>query len=184
MFLSERSDLGRSTGREKKKKNVGGWVLICFQCRVSTWGERLMGTVASCSYSLSVNRSASANLSLSLSLSSLETVRLEIPRTMTNLLLLLLLLGVSILLVDGWRRSRGRRDASLLEESEFIRDNYGCDAVISSCGQKGQCCDQHDACYKRHGCTAISWFYLCKISTPSSSPSRRVTLFRGRLSKL
>ncbi|CAF0978045.1 unnamed protein product [Adineta steineri] len=43
---------------------------------------------------------------------------------------------------------------------ELIRDNYGCDAVISSCGKKGKCCDNHDACYKKHGCTAISWFYL------------------------
>ncbi|CAF2027540.1 unnamed protein product [Rotaria magnacalcarata] len=37
------------------------------------------------------------------------------------------------------------------------RDNYGCDAIIPSCGPKGKCCDQHDACFKRHRCGAKSW---------------------------
>jgi hypothetical protein len=42
-------------------------------------------------------------------------------------------------------------------------DNWGCDLLpgrwnaIASCGLKGGCCDTHDACYKRHGCTASSW---------------------------
>ncbi|CAF0832066.1 unnamed protein product [Rotaria sp. Silwood1] len=43
---------------------------------------------------------------------------------------------------------------------QLIKDYYGCDAVIQSCGNKGGCCDVHDACYKRHGCTASSWFLL------------------------
>ncbi|CAF1159573.1 unnamed protein product [Adineta ricciae] len=37
------------------------------------------------------------------------------------------------------------------------RDNHGCDAIIPSCGPKGQCCDRHDECYKRHGCRSNSW---------------------------
>lgn len=47
---------------------------------------------------------------------------------------------------------------------QLLRDNYGCDAIVKSCGNKGSCCDVHDACYKRHGCTAASWFLLCKSS--------------------
>ncbi|CAF1133638.1 unnamed protein product [Rotaria sordida] len=39
-------------------------------------------------------------------------------------------------------------------------DSHGCDAMVRSCGNKGKCCDVHDACYKRHGCTASSWFLL------------------------
>ena len=42
-------------------------------------------------------------------------------------------------------------------------DNHGCDAVVSSCGHNGQCCDEHDACYKENACTAVSWFYLCEF---------------------
>ncbi|CAF1050588.1 unnamed protein product [Adineta ricciae] len=43
------------------------------------------------------------------------------------------------------------------------RDRHGCDLptkfvkAVSSCGPKGKCCDVHDACYKRHGCTRGSW---------------------------
>jgi hypothetical protein len=53
-------------------------------------------------------------------------------------------------------------------------DNWGCDLLpgkynwVASCGPKGACCDIHDACYKRHNCTASSWkhpfstcFLLC-----------------------
>ncbi|UJR12440.1 hypothetical protein I4U23_016616 [Adineta vaga] len=38
------------------------------------------------------------------------------------------------------------------------RDKYGCDYLISSCGPNGGCCDEHDRCYKEHGCTMASWF--------------------------
>ena len=43
------------------------------------------------------------------------------------------------------------------------RDNYGCDAFVTSCGSKGACCDVHDQCYKEHGCTWTSWFYTGKL---------------------
>ena len=42
-------------------------------------------------------------------------------------------------------------------------DSWGCDLLpgrynwIASCGTKGACCDVHDACYRRYGCTAGSW---------------------------
>ncbi|CAF1160428.1 unnamed protein product [Adineta ricciae] len=39
------------------------------------------------------------------------------------------------------------------------RDNFGCDAFVTSCGSKGACCDVHDQCYKEHGCTWASWLY-------------------------
>ncbi len=42
------------------------------------------------------------------------------------------------------------------------RDNYGCDAIIPSCGPKGRCCDWHDECFKRYGCRANSWGWSCK----------------------
>ncbi|CAF3573764.1 unnamed protein product [Rotaria socialis] len=44
--------------------------------------------------------------------------------------------------------------------NELMKDNHGCDAVVNSCGNKGLCCDIHDACYKTHGCTAASWVLL------------------------
>jgi len=43
---------------------------------------------------------------------------------------------------------------------ELLKDDRGCDALVNSCGNKGKCCDTHDACYKKHGCTATSWLYL------------------------
>ncbi len=42
-------------------------------------------------------------------------------------------------------------------------DNWGCDLLpgnynwVVSCGLKGACCDAHDACFARYGCTAASW---------------------------
>ncbi len=59
-----------------------------------------------------------------------------------------------------------RQDQNVIDPFEIIRDNYGCDAVVGSCGKNGKCCDMHDACYKLHQCTAISWFYLCKLNLP------------------
>lgn len=41
-------------------------------------------------------------------------------------------------------------------------DNYGCDIptwAVDSCGSKGKCCDVHDACYAKHGCTSSSWYW-------------------------
>lgn len=41
-------------------------------------------------------------------------------------------------------------------------DSYGCDIptyIVNSCGSKGKCCDVHDACYARNGCTASSWYW-------------------------
>jgi hypothetical protein len=55
-----------------------------------------------------------------------------------------------------------REDQVETDPLGLIRDDYGCDAVIGSCGNKGACCDQHDACYKQHGCKSFTWFYLCK----------------------
>lgn len=40
-------------------------------------------------------------------------------------------------------------------------DNYGCDLPytwVTSCSSKGKCCDVHDACYAKYGCTASSWY--------------------------
>lgn len=48
-----------------------------------------------------------------------------------------------------------------------LRDNRGCDAMINSCGDKGECCDEHDACYRTNACTARSWLtmgmYFCQL---------------------
>lgn len=41
-------------------------------------------------------------------------------------------------------------------------DSYGCDIptwAVNSCGSKGKCCDIHDACYAKNGCTASSWYW-------------------------
>jgi hypothetical protein len=68
------------------------------------------------------------------------------------------------------------------DPTNLLRDNYGCDAVISSCGKKGKCCDVHDACYKKYKCTAISWFYLCEFHRLSTRDlvcfNRILRLFR------
>ncbi|UJR11358.1 hypothetical protein I4U23_015539 [Adineta vaga] len=54
-----------------------------------------------------------------------------------------------------------RRNVGLKRELLIHRrDNQGCDAMVRSCGKNGRCCDYHDACYKKHKCTALSWFYL------------------------
>ncbi len=55
------------------------------------------------------------------------------------------------------RKSRLKRSLQNL-----MLDNRGCDAIVASCGRNGQCCDEHDSCYKKYHCTSISWFYLCK----------------------
>jgi hypothetical protein len=59
--------------------------------------------------------------------------------------------------------------ASVLIQTQFsnavlgLYDNWGCDLLpgkfnwIASCGPKGKCCDVHDACYQRRGCSASSW---------------------------
>ena len=79
-------------------------------------------------------------------------------------------------------RTNNRNDVDPLE---VIRDNYGCDAVIKSCGNKGKCCDIHDACYKRHGCKAISWIYLCKFHVEFiQSFNIFYLLTRGKLSSV
>lgn len=43
------------------------------------------------------------------------------------------------------------------EEARF--DNKGCDSPMDgfSCGEKGACCDAHDDCFSRYGCSAASW---------------------------
>lgn len=38
------------------------------------------------------------------------------------------------------------------------QDNWGCDCCIDSCGAHGSCCDDHDKCYERNGCSALSWY--------------------------
>lgn len=82
---------------------------------------------------------------------------------MKSLQVILVLLSVSVAVLYA---SVLRRQATvdIVDSLEAIRDNYGCDAVINSCGKKGKCCDVHDACYKQHGCTMISWIYLCKFT--------------------
>lgn len=52
--------------------------------------------------------------------------------------------------------------SQLSRASSDYYDNWGCDlpsrfSSIASCGPKGRCCDIHDACYKKHGCSAGSW---------------------------
>lgn len=42
------------------------------------------------------------------------------------------------------------------------KDKYGCDVIVPSCGPKGKCCDQHDACFKRYGCRSSSWGWSCE----------------------
>ncbi len=54
------------------------------------------------------------------------------------------------------------QDQDKIYPPALVRDNFGCDAIIKSCGKNGGCCDLHDACYKKHRCTALSWFHLCK----------------------
>lgn len=44
------------------------------------------------------------------------------------------------------------------------RDSYGCDAFIESCGKNGGCCDEHDTCYKKYGCTYRSWLLVGNFS--------------------
>jgi hypothetical protein len=41
-------------------------------------------------------------------------------------------------------------------------DNYGCDWPFDdvTCGQHGNCCDEHDACYDTFRCSALSWLGL------------------------
>ena len=41
-----------------------------------------------------------------------------------------------------------------------VKDEKGCDAIISSCGKDGRCCDKHDECYKNHGCDYSSWLLV------------------------
>lgn len=55
-----------------------------------------------------------------------------------------------------------REDQNEIDTSAMLRDSFGCDAAVKSCGKNGKCCDMHDTCYKKHHCTAHSWFYLCK----------------------
>jgi hypothetical protein len=57
----------------------------------------------------------------------------------------------------------GLRQTSLKRSLLFNRrDNHGCDRVIKSCGVNGECCDVHDACYKKNKCTAKSWTHPCE----------------------
>ncbi len=58
---------------------------------------------------------------------------------------------------NGINQKTGRRFPTL-------RDNHGCDAVIQSCGHRGECCDVHDACYHQYGCTEHSWITMCKCT--------------------
>jgi hypothetical protein len=80
---------------------------------------------------------------------------------MNRIQLTFILLSVLIAIVHSSVVFR-RGDQDEIDPLDLIRDNYGCDAMIKSCGNKGRCCDTHDSCYKQHGCKAISWFYLCK----------------------
>jgi hypothetical protein len=46
------------------------------------------------------------------------------------------------------------------------QDRFGCDppAAAFSCGQWGACCDEHDRCYSKHGCSSASWgCYLSEV---------------------
>ncbi|CAF1407916.1 unnamed protein product [Didymodactylos carnosus] len=74
--------------------------------------------------------------------------------------------------VEDWTPVDDRVQRFLLEsaltralsvQSEVpLRDSYGCDVsgfVVSDCGQKGKCCDVHDDCYRRNGCSAASWLW-------------------------
>ncbi|CAF1482722.1 unnamed protein product [Adineta ricciae] len=84
---------------------------------------------------------------------------IPLKRIPMNYISLIIFLGVMITMIHCSiiSRTNNRND---VDPFGLIRDNYGCDAVIKSCGNKGKCCDVHDACYKRHGCKAISWIYL------------------------
>ncbi|AKT40801.1 uncharacterized protein CMC5_049570 [Chondromyces crocatus] len=45
---------------------------------------------------------------------------------------------------------------------EQAYDSHGCDIptwAVNSCGSKGKCCDVHDSCYAKNGCTASSWYW-------------------------
>ncbi|CAF4139932.1 unnamed protein product, partial [Didymodactylos carnosus] len=57
-------------------------------------------------------------------------------------------------------RVHDRAELSLLKRALSIqrRDNFGCDALIDSCGENGACCDTHDICYGMNGCTQSSWW--------------------------
>ena len=77
----------------------------------------------------------------------------------TRLILTLVIVFIGIIHCSAFVR---RQDIDEIDSSELFRDNHGCDAALRSCGKNGKCCDAHDACYKRHKCTASSWFHLCK----------------------
>jgi len=79
---------------------------------------------------------------------------------MNTIQLTFILLSVLIAIIHCSVIVRREGGQDELDPLGIIRDNYGCDAVVSSCGNKGKCCDHHDSCYKQHGCSAISWFYL------------------------
>ncbi len=47
-------------------------------------------------------------------------------------------------------------------------DNWGCDLPftnVASCSLKGACCDTHDACYARNGCSSSSWWVPWPITS-------------------
>lgn len=48
-----------------------------------------------------------------------------------------------------------------INDESDLKDSWGCDLPfthVSSCSSKGACCDVHDACYAKNGCTASSWY--------------------------
>ena len=80
-------------------------------------------------------------------------------------LAVLLVLSLFSYMINGTFLSMNSKTIERIRQQ--LRDNRGCDAVINSCGEKGECCDEHDACYRANSCTARSWLtmgmYLCRL---------------------
>lgn len=83
-------------------------------------------------------------------------------RNRMKLSLINILLLCSTVLICADEFSTYRQQEALIRLLIHTKDNYGCDAIIPSCGPKGKCCDRHDACYKKYGCRANSWGWSCK----------------------
>ena len=68
---------------------------------------------------------------------------------------------IVLLLVAQVDSTHWSRKASRAQDLDIQRrDQHGCDAMLVSCGKNGGCCDQHDECYKKYGCTQRSWLYV------------------------
>ena len=75
-----------------------------------------------------------------------------------NFLVVSLVLFVFSSTINGAFVPMNERKMELFRQ--LLRDNRGCDAVVNSCGRKGACCDDHDACFRANGCTAASWLTM------------------------